>query len=201
MKHQSGNEKQNQEKSRNIKSRLSRIALLLFLILFDSAGNIMAQCASPTSTIVNNTNCTTPNGKITFTAPTPTVDYLFSIDGGITYGSVGQTVFTGLFGGDYPTVSKRISSGCVSTQTIKTLTNPANPAVPTSTIVNNTNCITPNGKITFTAPTPVANYQFSIDNGATFGTAGQTVFSGLSGGSYPTVVKSVASTCVSTFSV
>lgn len=184
------------KKTRNI----FRIPLLFLLLVF-SVETASAQCASPTSTLVNNTNCTTPNGKITFTAPTPTSDYLFSIDGGITYGAVGQTVFTGLFGGDYPTVSKKISSGCVSSQTIKTLTNPANPAVPTSTVVNNTNCITPNGKITFTAPTPVANYMFSIDNGATFGTAGQTVFAGLSGGSYPTIVKSVASTCVSTFSV
>lgn len=162
---------------------------------------VRAQCPAPTSTVVNNTNCTVPNGKITFTAPTPVADYLFSIDGGITYGTAGQTVFSGLFGGDYPTVTKKISTGCVSAQAVKTLTNPANPAVPTSTVVNNTNCNTPNGKITFTAPTPLANYQFSIDNGATFGTAGQTVFQNLPGGSYPTVVRSVLTTCVSTFSV
>jgi len=175
--------------------------LMLPVFLLITAQAAMGQCATPTSTIVNNTNCTTPNGKITFTAPTPTANYLFSIDGGNTFGAAGQTVFTGLFGGDYPTVSKNIASGCISTQTIKTITNPANPVAPTSTIVNNTNCITPNGKITFTAPTPVANYQFSIDGGTTFGTAGQTVFSGLSGGSYPTVVKLISTTCVSAIAV
>jgi hypothetical protein len=170
---------------------------LLFLCLVVSAQLVMGQCATPTSAIVNNTNCTTPNGKITFTAPTPTANYLFSIDGGTTFGTAGQTVFTGLFGGDYPTVSKNIASGCISVATVKTLTNPTNPVVPTSTVVNNTNCTTPNGKITFTAPTPVANYQFSIDGGVTFGTAGQTVFSGLSGGSYPTRAKLISTTCIS----
>ena len=174
---------------------------ILLLLLMMSVKAALAQCPAPTSTVVNNTNCTTPNGKITFTAPTPVADYLFSIDGGITYGTAGQTVFSGLFGGDYPTVAKKISSGCVSAQAVKTLTNPANPAVPTSVVTNNTNCNTPNGKITFSAPTPLANYQFSIDNGATFGTPGQTVFQNLSGGSYPTVVRSVLTTCVSTFSV
>jgi len=77
-----------------------------FLTAFQSA---MSQCS--TSTIVNNTNCTTPNGKIAFTAPTPTANYLFCIDGGNTFGAVGQRVFTRLLGGDYPTVSKNIASG------------------------------------------------------------------------------------------
>jgi hypothetical protein len=162
-----------------------------------STGSVRAQCTTPTSTIVNNTNCTTPNGKITFTAPTPTANYLYSIDGGITFGAPGQTVFTGLFGGTYPTVSKLISTGCVSPVTNKVITNPAAPANPTSTIVNNTNCNTPNGSITFTAPAPVANYQFSIDAGSTFGAPGVVLFNGLSAGSYPTVVKSVTTTCAS----
>lgn len=93
-------------------------ALLLTVMLF-VADSVHAQCTTPTSTIVNNTNCTTPNGKITFTAPAPTTNYLFSIDGGITFGTPGQTVFTGLFGGTYPTVSKLISTGCVSPLPIK----------------------------------------------------------------------------------
>jgi hypothetical protein len=179
----------------NIKTLLMKA--LLFLCLTVSGQLVMAQCATPASAIVNNTNCTTANGKITFTTPTPTANYLFSIDGGVTFGATGQTVFTGLFGGDYPTVSKNIASGCISAVTVKTLTNPANPVAPASAVVNNTNCITPNGKITFSAPTPVANYQFSIDGGVTFGTPGQTVFSGLSGGNYPTRVKLISTTCIS----
>jgi hypothetical protein len=171
------------------------------LLLLFSGQLCKAQCATPTSTIVNNSSCTAPNGKITFTAPTPTANYLFSINGGISFGTVGQTVFTGLIGGDYHTVSKNISSGCISTQTIKTLSNPANPVAPTSAVINNTNCNAPNGRITFSAPAPVANYQFSIDGGVTFGTAGQTVFNNLTGGSYPTVVKLVSSGCVSAAAV
>lgn len=180
-----------------MKTNIHVLKTFLFLTLVISGQLTFGQCATPTSTIVNNTNCTTPNGKITFTAPVPLGNYLFSIDGGVTFGTPGQTVFSGLFGGDYRTVSKNISSGCVSTVTIKILTNPANPVAPTSTIIHNTNCITPNGRITFTAPTPLANYQFSIDGGVTFGTAGQTVFSGLSGGNYPTVAKLISTTCVS----
>lgn len=174
---------------------------VLFFIFWNAAtvSTALAQCVAPTSTIVNNGNCTTPTGKITFTAPTPTSDYLFSIDGGNTYGTAGQTVFSGLFGGDYPTLAKKISTGCISTSSVKTLTNPASPAVPTSTVTNNSNCLNPNGKITFTAPTPLSSYAFSIDNGNTFGSAGQTAFTNLAGGSYPTVVKSTITNCVSTF--
>jgi len=156
-----------------------------------------AQCTAPTSTVVNNTNCSTANGKITFTGPTPVASYQFSIDGGVTFGAPGQTVFNGLFGGSYPTVSKLIATGCVSAATNKTITNPAVPANPASTVVNNTNCLTPNGSLTFTAPTPLANYQFSVDGGTTFGPAGTVSFPGLSGGTYPTVVRSVATSCVS----
>lgn len=186
----------------SLKLRTSRMLHLVFLFSLLISGKLaIAQCAAPTSTIVNNTNCTTPNGRITFTAPTPTANYLFSIDGGLTFGTPGQTVFNGLFGGDYPTVSKNIASGCVSATVVKTLTNPANPVAPTSTILNNTNCNTPNGRITFTAPAPTANYQFSIDGGVSFGTPGQTVFNGLSGGTYATVVRSLTTNCTSAAAV
>jgi hypothetical protein len=156
-----------------------------------------AQCTTPASTVVNNTNCNTPNGKITFTAPAPVANYLFSIDGGVTFGAPGEVLFDSLFGGTYPTVSKLIATGCVSTVTNKTITNPAAPANPVSTIVNNTNCTTPNGSITFTSPTPLANYQFSINGGTSFGAPGVAVFSGLSGGSYATVARLVSTTCAS----
>ncbi|WP_118976253.1 DUF6923 family protein [Taibaiella koreensis] len=156
-----------------------------------------AQCTAPTSTVVNNTNCAAATGKITFTGPVPTANYQFSIDGGVTFGTPGQTVFTGLFGGSYATVSKLIATGCVSAATAKTITNPAVPANPASGVVNNTNCSTPNGSITFTAPTPLANYAFSVNGGATFGAPGVVSFPGLQGGTYPTVVRNVATSCVS----
>lgn len=156
----------------------------------------MASAQAPTSTVVNNTNCTTANGGITFTAPTPTANFLFSIDGGNTFGATGQTVFSGLFGGTYATVSKNIATGVVSAVTSKVLTNPST-ADPVSAVVNSTSCMPVNGSITFSGPAPVANYQYSIDGGVTFGTAGQTVFSGLGAGTYATVARSVVTNCVS----
>lgn len=185
----------------NRKIKIQALRMLWSLVFIVTGHTALSQCTSPTSTIVNNTNCTTPNGRITFTGPTPLANYVFSIDGGNTFGTAGQTVFNGLVGGDYPTVSKLISSGCISVAINKTLTNPGNPATPTSAVLNNTSCNTPTGRITFSAPTPVANYQFSIDGGTTFGTAGQTVFNGLTGGNYPTVVRLISTTCVSAISI
>lgn len=176
--------------------RACKIVATTALLLF-SHQEVNAQCTAPTSTIVNNSSCVSGTGSITFTGPTPVANYQFSIDGGITFGTAGQTSFTGLFGGTYPTVSKLVSTGCVSSVTNKVLTNPANPVNPTSTVVNNTNCNTPNGSITFTAPTPVANYQYSIDNGTTYGTSGQVLFNGLAAGSYSTKVRNAATGCVS----
>jgi hypothetical protein len=48
--------------------RIFKLILPAFLLV--TVQSAMSQCATPTSAIVNNTNCTTPNGKITFTAPT-----------------------------------------------------------------------------------------------------------------------------------
>ncbi len=182
---------------------MAKLLRYLTLGMMLSAGTLLsvqpayAQCTTPTSTVVNNTNCTTPNGKITFTAPAPVANYLFSIDGGVTFGAPGEVLFDSLFGGTYPTVSKLIATGCVSAVTNKTVTNPAAPANPTTTVVNNTNCVTPNGSITFTSPTPLANYQFSINGGTTFASPGTVLFSGLSGGSYVTVARLVSTSCVS----
>jgi len=170
---------------------------ILFVALTIGAQVVSAQCTTPTSTIINNANCATGSGTINFTGPTPVGNYQFSIDGGATFGATGQTSFTGLFGGTYPTVSKLVATGCVSSVTNKTLTNPASPANPTSTVVNVSNCNTPNGSITFTGPTPLTSYQFSIDGGLTFGAPGVVSFPGLSAGSYITVAKNATTNCVS----
>ncbi|MGA0560300.1 beta strand repeat-containing protein [Larkinella sp. VNQ87] len=150
---------------------------------------------APTSTVTA-TNCNGPTGIITFSAPSPAT-HVFSTDGGLTFGVVGQTGFPNLAAGSYPTVAKLVSTGCVSTTAVKTITVVAPPVAPTSTVVSPTNCLTANGSITFTAPTPVANYQFSVDNGVSFGTTGQTSFTGLAPGTYQTVAKLVSTGCVS----
>lgn len=147
---------------------------------------------APVATQVNNTNCVTANGSITFTGPTPLANYKFSIDGGVTFQT--SNVFTGLNGGTYSTMVKSNATGCKSAAVAKILTNPT-VTVPTTTIVNNTSCLSPNGKLTVTAPTPLSVYEFSKDGGATFQTS--PVFTGLAAGTYNLVSRVVATGCKS----
>ncbi|NJN77824.1 MAG: hypothetical protein HC803_05405 [Saprospiraceae bacterium] len=147
---------------------------------------------SPLTTVTNNTNCNTPNGKIVFTSPAPLTNYAFSIDSGATYNT--NPNFIGLLAGKYNTRVKLVSTGCESAAVAKTITNPTI-ALPTVTITNNTNCSAPNGKLTITAPTPLANYQFSIDGGLTF--SGSPIFTGLVEGTYSVVAKLNSTGCTS----
>lgn len=151
-----------------------------------------ATVTAPTATVVNNTNCNTPNGKITITAPTPLANYEFSKDGGLTFQTSNE--FTGLNVGTYNIVAKLISSGCKSAAVAKAVTNPAVTA-PISAVVANTDCNTPNGKITFSSPVPLTDYEFSIDSGATYQTS--IIFTGLTGKTYQTRVRLIASGCQS----
>lgn len=148
--------------------------------------------ASPASTTINPTSCSSPNGRITFTAVANTV---FSVNGGATWGTAGQTIFPSLGPGTYRTMAKLTTSGCVSAVVNKVLTGPAVTA-PTATPTALTNCNTPNGKITVTAPS-AATYVFSIDNGVTFAAAGVSTFTGLAAGTYKVVAKLKSSGCLS----
>ena len=147
---------------------------------------------APTATVVNPTDCINPNGTITITAPVPLNNYQFSIDGGVTFQA--GTSFTGLAAGSYNVVSKLVSTGCESLPVVKTLTNPVVTA-PTATVVNNTSCLSPNGSITITAPTPLTNYQFSIDGGVTY--SATTSYTGLTANTYGVMVKLISSGCES----
>lgn len=148
--------------------------------------------ATPVVSIVNSTNCTTNNGSITATSPTPLANYSFSKDGGLTWQA--SNIFSGLSAGEYSIMAKSNSSGCISGIRTATVTNGTLPNV-TATIVNNTSCnsSSPNGSITVTAPTPLANYQFSINNGASFQTS--NVFSNLPGGFYKVVARLISTGC------
>ncbi|MEZ5047448.1 MAG: hypothetical protein R2831_10705 [Chitinophagaceae bacterium] len=154
--------------------------------------NAPAAIVAPTVTLVNNTNCNTPNGTITFTAPTPLTNYIFSVDSGATFSS--NNIKTGLSGGTYYVRVKSNITGCVSNSATKTLTNLAI-AAPAATVVNNTNCSTPNGKITFTAPTPLGLYEFSVDSGMTYQASNE--FTNLPAGIYKIRARQISSGCVS----
>ncbi|GAB3283295.1 hypothetical protein GCM10027347_60020 [Larkinella harenae] len=58
-------------------------------------------------------------------------------------------------------------------------------------------CNPTGGSIQFTAPTPLTNYQFSIDGGENFGPANQFLFSNLTVGTYQTVAKNLTTGCTS----
>lgn len=152
-----------------------------------------AVVTTPTLTVTQPTSCTTPNGSVTVN-PVPAVpaNFQYSKDNGVTFQA--SNIFPGLAGGAYQFRTRLISTGCMSAAVASTLTNPA-VATPTATAVNNTNCSLPNGSITATGPTPLANFEFSIDNGVTF--QASNVFNNLVGGTYSVRAKNIATGCIS----
>lgn len=152
---------------------------------------------TPVATLFRPTDCNNPNGSITFTAPTPLATYKFSIDGGETFGGPGGIIYGGLLPGPYVLQAMHVVSGCLSAGSSVTLV--ANPAIgnPVSAVTNMAECNPTGGVITFSGPTPLATYQFSIDGGETFGPANQTTFSNLSVGTYVTLARLISSGCVS----
>lgn len=156
---------------------------------------VHAQCTPPgTVTVVQPTNCDSPNGSITIGSPAPLANYLFSKDDGVTFQA--NNVFTNLSPGTYYLRSKEIATGCISTRVVQTLNNPA--AAITTALINNTNCAgTPNGSINFTAP--ASGYTYSINGGTTF-QAGSS-FANLAAGTYNLAARNVVSGCISTSTV
>lgn len=147
----------------------------------------------PTFNTTNNTNCSVPNGSITVTTPGAGTGYQYSIDNGSSFQL--SNIFTGLNAGSYQLVIRAIAGGCRSVAAAVTINSGAAPATPTAQLVHPTSCSGPNGRITFTAPLPLSDYTFSIDNGVTF--SASPSFSSLAAGTYNLVVKSIATGCVS----
>lgn len=148
--------------------------------------------AAPEATLVHPTSCTSPNGTITFTAPTPLAGFGFSINNGSTFQT--SNAFAGLAAGIYQIRAKNNATGCVSAATSVTLSNPVI-AAPTVTVANVTSCTVNNGSITVTAPTPLANYEFSKDIGTTYQVS--NAFSSLAAGNYGVMVRQLATGCTS----
>jgi hypothetical protein len=156
-----------------------------------TVSNSPTAIATPTTTLVQPTSCSTPNGSITITAPTPLASYEFSIDNGLTYQA--SNIFSGLPTGTYSVKARNLATGCASPSGTATLTNTSTVA---ATATSNSSCLAPNGLITITGPTPLANYTFSIDGGVTY--QASTSFPNLAGGSYNVIAKANASGCTST---
>lgn len=150
--------------------------------------------AAPTLTIANITSCGSNNGSITVTTPTPLASYEFSKDIGVTYQA--SNAFTALAAGNYGIMVRQLATGCTSAVNYAAIANATvTPPTPTVTSVNPTNCTTPNGSITVATPTPLTNYEFSIDNGVTYQSS--NIFNGLAGGAYQVRARALATNCVS----
>lgn len=175
-----------------MKTVLKAIFAFTACFLLAAAGNsAMAQCTAPGSiSVVQPTNCNTPNGSITIGTPSTFANYQFSKDDGLTFQS--SNVFNNLAPGTYQLRTKEIATGCISTRVTQVLNNPATTI--TSNVGNNTNCTgTPNGTITFTAP--ASGFTYSINGGSTF-QAGAS-FTSLAAGTYSLAVKSNTTGCIS----
>ena len=133
-------------------------------------------------------SCAGNDGAIDISASGGSGSYEYSIDGGATFQT--SAVFTGLSSGSYSVVVNDLSIACSGSAT--SVINVS------STLVLSTNSTDPScggtdGTITITVPSGSGSYEFSIDGGTTFQSAGY--FSGLSGGTYIIVVNDLSSAC------
>lgn len=121
------------------------------------------------------------DGEIAINAVGGTSPYLYSIDNGITMTSSNN--ITGICASTFD-VLVRDDLGCsiVSSQTVNEPTQ-----VTFTSVEDPSTCSNPNGEITITANGGTPNYNYSIDNGASFVTGNN--FNGLAEGTYYIVVQ------------
>jgi gliding motility-associated-like protein len=133
------------------------------------------------TSVTNDTHCTTPNGSATVTATGGIPGYGYLWSNGQT-----STSATGLSAGTY-SVEVTDAAGCKNTQTVS-ISPPATISL-TTTGKNNTHCKTPNGtaSVVATAGTPAYSYLWSNGQTSPFAT-------GLNAGSH-TVTVSDANGC------
>ncbi|GAB3802369.1 hypothetical protein GCM10028819_31500 [Spirosoma humi] len=155
--------------------------------------------AAPTGTATTS-SCTLATGTINFSTPTPTTNFLYSVNGGTTFGGANQVSFDSLSPGVYTTVAQSRTTGCISATRAITVQPALTVSTPAATLFRPTDCNNPNGSITFTSPasSPPANiYAYSIDGGETFGDAASTVYGGLLPGVYQLQAIQLNTGCVS----
>lgn len=129
--------------------------------------------ATSTDVLCNNA-C---DGTITGTANGGTVNYMFSVDGGIIYNVSG--LFNGLCAGNYELIVSDFNSCLDSADAV--IGSPAGVTL-TVTLTPST-CSNANGQITMNMAGGTMPYNYSIDNGATF--TPTNVFTGLIADDYP----------------
>jgi len=152
--------------------------------------NISSPPATPLGAVTVQPTCATPTGTIVITSPSG-ANIEYSIGG--PYQASGT--FSGLTNGTtYDVYAKDIVTGCISSPlqlTVNTI--PGAPTAPTATVSTQTDCFSPTGTITITAPTG-ANYEYSIGGSYQSG----LTFAGLAAASnFAVTVRNTTTGCVS----
>jgi hypothetical protein len=143
-----------------------------------------ATASAPTLSVTQ-PSCVTPTGTITVTSPI--LGYQYSFDFGKTFAAT--TSQSGLAAGGYDVIARN-TSGCTSTPSLGFILLNAPPSTPSAPAfsVTQPNCAAPTGTINITSP--VSGFQYSFDNGTTFGAA--TSQSGLTAGSYNVIAQNTS---------
>ena len=131
-----------------------------------------------------NSTCGLANGKITATAIGGSSPFEFSINGGTTYQT--SNIFTGLLAGNY-TIKIKDANTCVNTTATITVANTTGATV--TAVSQNSTCGNANGIITATRVGGTPNFEFSNDNGLTYQTANNNVFTNLAASTLPYKIK------------
>ena len=126
------------------------------------------------------------SGSINISASGGSGIYQYSKDGGLTFS--GTSTIDGLPAGSYDVVAKD-NAGCASTITITTLTDPPQLTISSASIVPETCPGSADASIVIGAAGGTPAYQYSGDNGSTFGAA--ATLTGLAPDTYLVVVKDV----------
>lgn len=136
--------------------------------------------------VINPSGCETSNGAITINAVGNNLEY--SIDGGVTW--VTTNAFTNLMAGIYEPAIRNNDGECVVNAPSVLLSTTDSPSIPSYFTQDPTTCNATNGSITILVANDGGNFQYSIDNGATF--QNNNVFTGLAEGQYNVVITSGA---------
>ncbi len=142
-----------------------------------------------TTLVVNSDDCAnTNNGKITILANS-NVGLQYKISSSNVFQI--SNIFTNVTPGTY-TITVADASGSCQTTTTATLTGPVAPPTPVATANATSDCVTPNGSISVSAPLG-ATYEYSINNGASW--QGAPLFTGVATGSYVVSVRILGTNC------
>lgn len=146
---------------------------------------------APTASVTKQPNCSITTGTIVITNPAG-ANLEYSING-TNYQS--SPTFNNVPPGLYSITVREVLSACVSSaSSVNVNAAPVTPAAPTASVTVQPNCTIKTGTIVITAPTG-PGLEYSL-NAAAF--QPNTVYSGLTPGSYNIVVRSTTSLCTST---